>query len=67
MFIGILVLKVVGYPVRNIRENKLYPSFRISQITLNLRYENFDRNVAYSYKTLAMKCVKYLLCFLCDQ
>jgi len=62
MVIGILVLKVVGYPVSYINETKRYLSFHISQITLNLRYEIFDRNVAYSYKTLTTKYVKCLLC-----
>jgi hypothetical protein len=50
--------EVLGYPVRCINETKLYPSFHFSQITFNLRYEIFDRNVAYFYKTLATKYAK---------
>ena len=50
--------EVLRYPVRYINETKLYPSFHFSQITFNLRYEMFERNVAYSYKTVATKYVK---------
>ena len=50
--------EIVGYPIRYINETKLYPNFHFSKITFNLRYEIFDRNVAYSYKTLATKYVK---------
>ena len=42
--------EVDGYPVRHINETKLYPSFRCSQIMFHLRYEIFDRIVAYSSK-----------------
>jgi hypothetical protein len=47
--------EVVGHPVRYVNETKFYTNFHFSRMKFNLRYEIFDRNVAYSYKTLTTK------------